>query len=96
MSLQERGRTSCHAKKLQSSSDILVEEALAITSREADSGEALVIGSDSIQLLHETRFVLDNNIEHRNTPTRNYTHKNFNNDDEEETQKLTFNFDRVA
>ena len=89
MSLQGKAKPRGHANKLQFSANALIEEKLLNTLIETDSRETLVIGSNSIESLHES-LVLDNNIEHFYTPARNNRHEHVNNVDEEEAKTRIF------
>ena len=59
-----------HAKKSQSSPEILVEETVIDTTEESDSTETLVDQTDSVDSVHHTSFLLDYNTEVRQTPLR--------------------------
>ena len=70
MSHRRRGGPTGHAKKSQSSPDILVEETVIDTTEESDSSETLVDQTDSVDSVFHTSFILDNNTETRQTPLR--------------------------
>ena len=93
MSHRRRGGSTDHAKKSQSSSDILVEETVADTTKEFDSTETLVDRTGSVDSVYHTSFILDSNTEARETPLRKSQSKKINN--EEEIKKLAFRLDRI-
>ena len=63
MSHRRRGGPAGHAKKSQSSSDILVEETVIDFTKGFDSSETLVDQTDSVDFVFHTSFILDNNTE---------------------------------
>ena len=68
MSYRRRGGPTGHAKKSQSSPDVLVEETVTDTTEESYSTETLVDQIDSLDSVYHTSFLLDNNSEARQTP----------------------------
>ena len=93
MSHRRRGGPTGHAKKSQSSPDILVEETVIGTTEESDSSETLVDETDSVDSVFHTSFTLDNNTEARQTQLRRSQGRKISN--EEEIKKLTFHLDRI-
>ena len=91
MSHRRRGVPTGHAKKSQSSPNILVEETLIDTTEESDSLETLVDQTDSVDSVFQTSFILDNNTEALQTPVRRSQGRKTN--DEEEVKKLAFCLD---
>ena len=89
MSHRRIGGPTGHAKKSQSSPDILVID----TTEESDSSETLVNQSDSVDSVFHTSFILDNNTETRQTPLRRSQGRKISN--EEEIKKLAFRLDRI-
>ena len=67
-SYRRRGGPTGHAKKSQSSPDVLVEETVTDTTEESYSTETLVDQIDSLDSVYHTSFLLDNNSEARQTP----------------------------
>ena len=59
-----------HAKKSQSSPEILVEETVIDTTEESDSTETLVDQTDSVDSVYHTSFLLDYTTEVHQTPLR--------------------------
>ena len=90
---RRRGGPTGHAKKSQSSPDILVEETVIDTTEESDSSETLVDQTDSVDSVFHTSFILDNNSESRKTPLRRSQGRKISN--EEEIKKLAFRLDRL-
>ena len=70
MSHRRRGGPTGHAKKSQSSPDILVEETVIDTTEESDSSETLVDQTDSVDSVFHTSFIPDNSTKARQTPQR--------------------------
>ena len=68
MSYRRRGGPTVHAKKSQSSPDVLVEETVTDTTEESYSTETLVDQTDSLDSVYHTSFLLDNNSGARQTP----------------------------
>ena len=68
MSHRRRGGPTGHAKKSQSSPDILVEETVIETTEESVSTETLVDQTDSVDSVYHASFILDNNTEALQTP----------------------------
>ena len=73
MSQRRRGGSTGHAKKSQSSPDILVKETVIDTTEESDLTETLVDQTDSVDFVYHTSFILDNNTEALQTPLRKKT-----------------------
>ena len=70
MSHRRRGGPTGHAKKSQSSPDILIEETVIDTTEESDSSETFVDQTDGVDSVFHTSFILDNNTEACQTPLR--------------------------
>ena len=93
MSYRRRGGPTGHAKKSQSSPDILVEETVIDTAEESDSSETLVDQTGSLNSVFHTIFILDNNTEACQTPVRRSQGRKTN--IQEEIKKLVFRLDRI-
>ena len=90
MSYRRRGEPTGHAKKSQSSPDVLVEETVTDTTEESYLTETLVDQTDSLDSVNHTSFLLDNS-EARQTPLRGSQGRKINN--KEEIEKLSFRLD---
>ena len=93
MSHRRRGGPTGHAKKSQSSPNILVEETVIDTIEEFDSSETLVDQTDSVDSVFHTSFILDSNTEARQTSLRKSQGRKISN--AEEIRKLAFRLDRI-
>ena len=93
MSHRRRGGPTGHAKKSQSSPNILVEETVIDTTEEFDSSETLVDQTDSVDSVFHTSFILDSNTEARQTSLRKSQGRKISN--AEEIRKLAFRLDRI-
>ena len=80
LSHRRRGGPTGHAKKSQSSPDILVEETVIDTKEESDLTETLVDQTDSVDSIYHASVILDNNTEARQTPLRKCQGRKSNND----------------